>query len=114
MKAVVIKTTKDKSVVEFENSTCYETLKTAVGGWIERVSLGDTELWVNEEGKLIGLEQNPIGTALWVEAYGFNDYIAGDIIITGGADDEGNTLGLSDEQVEYYLNYDHEITLLIG
>ena len=112
MKAVVIKTTKDKSVVEFEHSTCYETLKTAVGGWIERVSLGDTELWVNEEGKLTGLDINPTATALWADMYGLTDVVMGDVIITGGSDDEGETLGLKDELVEYFLNYNKEVLFI--
>ena len=31
--------------------------------------------------------------------YGRTDYIVGDIVLTGGADNEGETIGLTDEQI---------------
>ena len=106
MKAVIVKTTGEKSVVEFDNSTAYKTLSGAVGGYIECVHLPETldlDLWVNEEGKLDGLVFNLFGTYLWVENYGKTDVIVGDVIFTSGTDNEGHTLGLSDEQVDYLL-----------
>lgn len=110
MKAVKITTDGQKSVVEFTNETCYETLSEAVGGYIECVSLydkpGAPDMWVNEEGKLDGLDQNPIATALWVDMYSTTDVMAGNVIITGGADEEGYTQGLTDDQVEFFLKYD--------
>lgn len=99
MKAVILKTNGDNAVVEFSNETAYAVLSGAVGGLIQMVELPahDVTLWVNEEGKLDGLPVNAKATALWVENYGHTDIIVGDVIITGGADDEGYTLGLSDE-----------------
>jgi hypothetical protein len=67
------------------------------------------DLWVNEEGKLDNLPQNPIGTSLWVDEYGYTDVIVGNIIITGGTDENGETLGLSLEQVAKFMNYDREL-----
>jgi Domain of unknown function (DUF3846) len=113
MKAVKITTTGEKSVVEFHNDTCYQVLSDAVGGMIECVSLHDKpnqpDMWLNDNGKAMGFNQNPTATALWVDMYDMSDVIMGDVIITGGADDEGYTLGLSDEQVDYFLKYDSQI-----
>ena len=108
-KAVIIKVSGDKEVVEFQVGKSYELLSKSVGGMIECISLtnviGQPDMWINEEGKIIGLEQNPMATALWFDMYGASDVILGDIIITGGADEEGETLGLSDEQVDYFMGY---------
>lgn len=107
MKAVAITTDGVRTVVEFEPGKSYEPIKTAVEGWIECVHLPKygCDMWVNEEGKIIGLPYNPLGSMLWAEHYGVTDAIVGNIIITGGVDREGETLGLSDEQVAYFLAF---------
>lgn len=112
-KAVVIKANGAKSVVEFNEDNSYEILSGTVGGYIQCVTMKDgLDIWLNEEGKLIGLPYNPIGTAIWADSYGTTDIIVGDIIITSGADDEGNTLGLSDEQVTELMAYDRKLWTL--
>ena len=112
-KAVIIRTDGKKEVVEFEIGKSYELISTAVGGMIECITLHDKEgqpdMWINENGKFSGLDQNPYATALWVDMYSTTDVIMGDVIITGGADDEGETLGLSDEQVDYFMKRDNAI-----
>jgi hypothetical protein len=79
----------------------YKTLSDAVGGMIEAVSLpSGMTLWVNEEGKLNGLPVNRVATELLTREFGQKfDTIVGNAIITGGADDEGETLGLTNDQV---------------
>lgn len=77
-------------------------LQGAVGGWVQAVSLLDNKrtLWCNEEGKLLGLEHNPAAQRLLYEVYGAGiDYIAGTVVITGGTDSRGETVGLTDAQV---------------
>lgn len=78
-------------------------LSDAVGGWFQcvplRAEMDGFYLWCNEEGKLDGLALNPVATGLWVMSYGPSDIICGDIVITGGVDEEGETLGLSDAQI---------------
>jgi hypothetical protein len=70
-------------------------LQGAVGGWVQAVDLQDNlTLWCNEEGKLIGLTPNVIGTHLWEKSFGMTDVIMGDVVFTGGTDDEGDNLGL--------------------
>lgn len=110
--AVIIRTDGSKEVVEFDQDSSYNVISTAVGGLIECVTLHDKEgvdMWVNESGKIEGLDQNPTATALWVDMYDLTDVICGDVIITGGSDEEGFTLGLTDEQVKTFMAYDRTI-----
>ena len=72
-----------------------EKLQAAVGGLIQAVDLhDDLTLWCNEEGKLIGLTPNIIGTHLYEKNFAVTDVIMGDIVFTGGTDDEGDNLAL--------------------
>jgi hypothetical protein len=80
-----------------------KVLQEAVGGWVEAVDLNDeVTLWCNEEGKLEGLPTHPSATRFFQAAFNTQDWIAGNIILTGGVDDEGDTLGLTDEQIQKY------------
>lgn len=98
-KALKISTTGEVEVIDFEQNTL-EVLQSAVGGWIEAIYLPSIEnatMWLNEEGKLIGLPHNSYAQTLWNAEYGKDtDYIVGNVVITGGVDDEGESLGLAD------------------
>lgn len=73
----------------------YAQLRDAVGGLIQPVDLKpDLTLWCNEEGKLVNLPLNIIGTHLWERSFGQTDVIMGDCVFTGGTDEEGETLEL--------------------
>lgn len=86
-------------------------LQNGVGGWVEAVDLArDLTLWCNEEGKMNGLPHNPFAQFMWDRVFGAHtDYIVGDIVLTGGADDEGYTLGLTDEQAGIIRNIVAEV-----
>jgi len=73
-----------------------EQLQGAVGGLVQAADLHDNlTLWCNEEGKLInGMQPNIIGTHMWEKSFGMTDIIMGDIVFTGGTDDEGDNLAL--------------------
>jgi len=73
-----------------------EQLQGAVGGLVQAADLHDNlTLWCNEEGKLInGMQPNIIGTHMWEKSFGMTDIIMGDIVFTGGTDDEGDNLPL--------------------
>lgn len=78
-----------------------KTLQGLVDGWIQAIDLTPTlTLWVNEEGKMTGLPFNAFGTVMWNEFFGATDVIVGTAVFTGGTDDEGDTIGLSDSQIE--------------
>ena len=81
----------------------YAQLRDAVGGLIQPVDLKpDLTLWCNEEGKLInGMEVNVIGTHLYEKSFAMTDVIMGNIVLTGGTDDEGETIALPSTWLAY-------------
>jgi hypothetical protein len=108
-KAVIISTEGHKSVVEFEFGKSYQILSDAVGGMIECVSLKDADLWCNENGISEGLDLNMIASAIYSDAFNASNPILGNVIITGSVDAEGETLGLTDEQVAHWLEYNKKV-----
>lgn len=107
-KGLVVTTSGDTYVQEFQENTL-KVLQGCVGGLIEPIDMnfeagtmsGITTMWVNEEGKLIGLEPNPFATAVYRTMFSCEDVVVGDVVFTAGTDAMGNTLGLSDEGLEY-------------
>lgn len=100
VKAITI--TTDNIVTCFDMSTnSLELLQKAVGGYVQAIDLDDTlTLWCNEEGKMMNLPHNEKAQILWDNVFGSGtDYIVGDVVLTGGADDEGEIIGLTDEQI---------------
>lgn len=93
-------TTEEHTV---EQGETYPVLRDAVGGLIEPVDLTPTlTMYVNEEFLYSGQEVNPIASHLFRSA-GADYNILGSVIFTGGVDEEGETVGLSDAQL-YALN----------
>lgn len=90
-------------------------LQDAVGGYIQGVYgwTGDPEttdfdvtFFVNEEGKLQSLEPNAKATALWWtldERMVNEDYLCGVVVVTGGADRNGDTLSVPARVVEQVM-----------
>jgi hypothetical protein len=98
MTVLALKITTDGNVAELD-SISLAVLQESVGGWVQAIDLrDDVTMWCNEEGKMEGLAHNPVGQALWVQAYGATDYIVGDVVFTGGTDKDGETLPLSEER----------------
>ena len=81
------------------------TLQTAVGGLIEVKTLqGGYTMFMNEEGKLLGLPINQRGTEIWMAHFpDFPDVIVGNIVIAGQTDEEGEQLGLEPEYANYLV-----------
>jgi hypothetical protein len=77
------------------------TLQDAVGGLVQAIDLTEKmTMWCNEEGKMMNLPHNPYAQYFWDKTFGpETDYIVGDIVLTGGTDRFGNTLGLTDQQI---------------
>lgn len=79
---------------EKEISGDLESMKQEVGGWLEVLRLPRwVDMWLNEEGKLIGLPPNPIATGLvrGAGAIADTDYIVGSVMFTGWPDSEGDS-----------------------
>ena len=80
--------------VEVPLGSMYDALVTGLnGGYMEHINLQVDgvwlDIWLDEEGKLKGL---PVNLAVP------GDALVGPIVITGPADDEGRTIGLSPEE----------------
>ncbi len=80
-----------------------EDLQAAVGGYVQVLEIREgITMWCNEDvpEKFMGVPrlvwENPLATWL-VQDAGIEDVIAKDVAFTGGPDDEGETLGLTDE-----------------
>lgn len=55
---------------------------------------GQTSMWIDEEGKINGRQGlNLVATGVFRRCYR-GDFIMGDVVLLGGADDEGYTLGI--------------------
>ena len=104
MEMVTIKAGGEVSIVKGDDS--FAMIKAGVGGGMfERIEFtGDIDLWCDEEFLLKGVyNPNFAATVLlykFSEAYRYEGTILqGDVIISGGCDREGNTLGLSLENM---------------
>lgn len=91
-------------LVEQHGESAYEFIRAAVGGFIEPVSLsGGTYMYVNEEGKLLGLPVNKKAMRLcWHNARSLmlsGDFIVGSVIVVGSLDRVGNHRRLTKEQI---------------
>lgn len=86
------------SVIEIPKENSLEALQNHVGGLIELLRLPhNTDCYINEEGKLIGLPMNPVALG----AFNFlggqlfaGDFISGPMVMIGH-DGEGNVADLT-------------------
>lgn len=88
------------SKYEFEEiGTDLAEMQAVVGGLIQPVDLSETlTMWVNEEYVFMPhLELNPLASAFFQIMAGADYPIYGNVIFTGGTDEDGNLLDLSTE-----------------
>jgi hypothetical protein len=78
-----------------------EKLQSSVDGLIEAIAINDViTMWVNEEFLFKAeLDPNPMATAFF-ESVGGTYPIHGTVVFTGGCDEDGNTLGLSNTDLD--------------
>jgi len=118
-KALAITTLGEATIIDL-NEGSLEKLQKAVGGYVQAIDLCEgLTMWCNEEGKMMSLPHNPFGQAFWetafpVSEFGRTDYIVGDIVLTGGADNEGDTLGLTNDEIEALLETVNYVTNIIS
>jgi len=73
-------------------------LQEKVGYVVQAIGVGnEITMYLHEEGKAHGLPTNRLATRLAKKYAGISltDYIVGDVLLCGGADDEGWDTGLS-------------------
>jgi len=97
--ALHVRTNGDILEIDLEPNSL-QALQFAVNGLVQAIDINDFTMWLNEEGKMMSLPHNPFGQALWQFQYGNTDYIVGDVVITGGTNAKGETLGLTRSQVQ--------------
>jgi hypothetical protein len=98
--AVIVTTKAEVSIIDIAEGSL-KKLQSAVDGLIQPIDLNaDVTMWVNEEGLLRNdLEMNDIATSLYAQMYDITNPLMGDVVFTGGTDEEGETLGLADDYV---------------
>ena len=103
-KVVKISTNKPMEILDLDAPAgSLKVLQEAVGGYVQVVDLKENlSLWCNEEGKMLGLPANHFATIMWEKRFGKTDVIVGNAVFTGGTDSEGETLGLTDEQIAWF------------
>lgn len=110
MHAVIIATDGTLDVITKPDSeTSLSFLQQAVGGYIEPVDLWDNiTMYVNEEGKVYNLLYNPVATVIAHNASAINifDYIYGDVVLIGFDPESGDTVGLTQNQINFIIR-DH-------
>lgn len=86
-----------------ETETVDDVLRSAVGGWLERIPVGDQtlSLWCDEEGRMRRRPVNPVGSRLVHLLGGRPALYVGPIIITGNHGT--TTVSLTAQQVEQLL-----------
>lgn len=81
-------------------------LQRAVDGSVDVVGLSaDLDMWINDEGLLIGLPVNMLASGIAAFHGMIHQPYVGTAVFTGGADVDGNTLPLTEEQVRLLLRY---------
>lgn len=92
-------------LVSDSDTILYDKMVSIVGGYIEAVYLDGATAYVNEEGKLLGLPKNIWATNLAHAHHAVyaDDYIAGNMLIVGNSDDEGEMTPLTNEWINANL-----------
>ena len=102
----------DGTVESKEIDGSLESMQAIVGGLIQPVDLEPrATVWVNEEGIMLGMEPNKIATDLANE-FGIYTTLFGTAFLTGGIDEDGNTLGADPEHIRVLKGYSEALAVL--
>ncbi len=79
-----------------------------VDGWIESLTFPNgCSLIINSDGKLIGFDLNTRASLLSEYLFSpdsFDDYIAGNAILVGPTDENGNTTSVTEDVIQFFIN----------
>lgn len=104
-KALTRKQNEDYKVIQVDDLGL-EFLQQSVGGYIERVAFDEEfnrrniDMWINEEGKFNGNFKPTFIVVEKEEPGKILDIIMGDVVFTS-SNEEGETIGLNDVQIQY-------------
>ncbi len=102
MKAITLKPNGKYEVTELENGR--KSIEEIVGGDLEGLTYaGHTDfiMFLNEIGKITGLEINTLATVFSLEFAESMNFLHGNAVICG-LDEEGATCDLTDKQIEEF------------
>lgn len=106
VKGLLIPVEGDISVIEIPKENSLEALQKHVGGLIELLRLPhNTDCYINEEGKLIGLPPNPVALGVFNFLGGQlfeGDYISGPMVMIGH-DGNGNVADLASDLLTAFV-----------
>jgi hypothetical protein len=103
IKVVILRVDSKEMEINDSFDHTLKNMQSVVGGYLEAIRLGsvvegrEITIWLNEEGKLEQLEPN--FAIVRKKGLELLDVVVGDVLITS-CDDEGNTVGLNDEELE--------------
>lgn len=101
-KAIVIPTEGAPTVLDTgdNDETEYDSIRNAVGGWLDSVSTSDGRLvgYVHDEGLLIGLPVNAVASMM------FDRPLVGTVVVVGGLNEQGEYDGASHDVPEGLLS----------
>lgn len=103
--AVIIPADEEQGarIVDYDRANI-SFIQDAVGGYFDVVDseVHQASIWHNDEGKIHGLPINRrVTLMLWLESrWREVDYIAGDALITGVPDDDGNTTSVPESVLD--------------
>lgn len=101
--AVLITAEGSVTAVEIDPGTELTQLQARVAGDVEVLRLKGIDMWCNDLGKRQMLPFNRLATVLYMYEAKNLDIIMGDVVITGPADDEGESTAISPEVVKGHL-----------
>lgn len=113
MKALVVKT--DRTIEVIDQQWNYEQINKAVGGYIEAIYFAhypDHFAYINEEGKILQLPENEIVTEYWYDSGTrvlLGDYIAGDVVIFGEIDEDGNNTEVPQNVIDTFMKLGNKV-----
>jgi hypothetical protein len=91
---VIVEPNQPARVEKIENTL--EAKQAIVGGRVEFLGLDGFDIIINEEGKFLDLEPN-------FGIFGGQDYIAGTALFAGLDFNEGESISLTPEQIEFIV-----------
>lgn len=112
IRALVIHTDGTVAAIELvpddpnsDEPTYVRDIQQAVGGYFEHVGIRpDMDMWVHEMGAYL-LPPNPVASLLTSLLMGGSMHIFGPVVVTGGDDGDGGTLGIGEHSEAVVTDY---------
>lgn len=84
MSGVAFTISPDGQVAALTDRT-FDAIVAAVGGYVEPIHCGNVVLWCNEDGRMLGLPNNAVATALWwrIAPASKGPRLVGTVVVTG-------------------------------